>query len=137
MKKIFYLLAFVLLIFSCGTEKGKDIDAHSYPKPKINEEQMISLLIDLHLVDAYLSLNKEEFLETCKEKFKLEKNDAYISLYGSIFEKYKITQKDFYKALQYYSFNQKDLLTIYEKVIYKLNMKKDSVQFKIEMFDEK
>jgi hypothetical protein len=128
MKKILLFAISFAFIISCQTEKEKIHSQEAPPKPKINETQFINLLIDIHTADSYLGNFQTEFSHNCKKNH-LDKVNAFQSLYGSIFKKHGIDQKDFFDALNYYSFHQDELLKIYEQVIDRLNLKKDSIQF--------
>ncbi len=137
MKNIIVIFVlFVVLLVSCKTERDKIHDIQSTSEPEISERQMVDLLIDLHFVDAYLGNFQKDFIEASQTRLHLSKDNALKSLYGSVFKKHGISQREFYQALRYYSFHQEELLSIYEKVIDRLNMKKDSVQLAIKKLKE-
>ncbi len=129
MKKVIVIFVLSIFLVSCKTEREKIHETQSPSKPEISEKQMVELLIDIHIADAYLGNFQKDFTKQCQTKLHISKNDAFKSLYGSLFRKHGVSQKEFYQALRYYSFHQDELISIYERVIDKLNMKKDSAQF--------
>ena len=119
----------ILILISCENTPNSTIEIpKSIQKPVIGKEKLVKLLVDIHLADGYISNNQKDFLEQVKKTGIVKKNEALTNFYASVFKKNKVSNKDFYKTLEYYSFHQKELLEIYEEVLDKLNMKLDSVK---------
>ena len=128
--KSFVLSLIVLFAAGCNNDFESKIDipekVNESPVPK---DKMIDVLVDIHLTDGFLSnVKKKDFDRVIKKRFKVVKTDSiYKSLYGSVFKKNGITQVQFFKALEYYSFHQQEYLNLYDKVIDILNAKRDSM----------
>ena len=102
--RIFCFLTF-FLIASC---KFND-DSNIY----VSKEIMISLLVDIHLLEEKISL-----LEYSNDSSKY----LYNVMEKDLFLKYNITEEDYRKSYSYYFFNPKELDEIYDGVIDSLNL---------------
>ncbi len=118
------LLLFIFLGFSCKEKKG-------FPKPNnlINEKQMVNMLYDIHLGEAYA--NQYRFQD---EMDKIKSKDMYYS----VLDKYEVADSVFSQSIVYYSSMPKIYERIYQQVVDRLNMlqeennQKEEVQIKPE-----
>lgn len=93
------------------------------PKGIIHKNDMISLLTDIHLVDAYTAMLKQD---TVKQ--------TAANLYQSVFNKYRTDSAQFRKSLEYYAKKPEEFHAMYQKVQTNL----DSLQSQeIRRFEEK
>ena len=111
MKKIStYVLLLLLTItsFSCKEKKG-------FPKPEglVGEKQMVNILYDIHLNEAYFDhFRMKNQIKKIKSK----------DLYFSVLSKYGIADSVFSQSVVYYSSMPKIYEKIYQQVIDRLNM---------------
>ena len=118
------LLFFIFFGFSCKEKKG-------FPKPNnlIKEKQMVNMLYDIHLGEAYA--NQYRFQD---EMDKIKSKDMYYS----VLEKYEVADSVFAQSIVYYSSMPKIYERIYQQVVDRLNMlqeennQKEEVQIKPE-----
>ena len=113
----FVLLIFIIpLIVSCNP-KSHGVKAGDLPSDSIiPEKKMVSLLTDVHVLEAGLMIRKNKGQQDRKWA-----DDAYASL----FRRYRITNRQMIRNLEYY---QKDPVTfgrIYDTVIKHLNSLKE------------
>ena len=98
------ILVFLILIFfiACGKRT---------PKQRIIEQdKMVSVLTDIHLVDGYLTSFVQA--DTLKQKAS--------NLYTAVYKHHKIDSLTYKRSLEYYSRDPKVLDTIYDQVGEKL-----------------
>ncbi|WP_026899397.1 DUF4296 domain-containing protein [Daejeonella oryzae] len=110
----FILLFFGLVLLSaCDQQKA--------PKGIMENKKMVTVLTDVHLMDAYISM--------------IPYNDSVLKqqslrYYDAIYKKHKISRRDFDKSLEYYSKQPKVLDSMYSQVITNLNKKeKEQAKF--------
>jgi len=89
---------FFVLIFFTGCIFGT-------PKGIIHKADMISLLTDMHLVDSYTAMLKQDTIK-----------QLTADLYQSVFNKYHTDSVQFRKSLEYYSRNPEEFSLMYQKV---------------------
>ncbi|MGQ7869815.1 DUF4296 domain-containing protein [Sunxiuqinia sp. sy24] len=111
MKKIslyFFLIILTVTSFSCKEKKG-------FPKPSnlIEEIQMVDMLCDIHLHEAYA--NQYRFK---KDTVQLESKDLYLS----VLEKYGVPDSVFAQSVVFYSSRPKLYDRIYQQVVDRLNI---------------
>jgi DNA-directed RNA polymerase subunit H (RpoH/RPB5) len=105
LKKEIWVLFFVLIaILGC---KHEDI-----PKEIISKENMIGLLVDMHITDAYL--NQVSNNDTLQMEAKAR--------YNFIFKQHHTDSVKFSRSLKYYSLRSKDLNDMYKKVMDSLDV---------------
>ena len=117
-----YILMILLggLLFSkCSVPETSSIDAPDslYVLPK---DSFLLLLKDIHLADAYLSTLTVDELK-----------DSIINpenIYGSIFKKYHLTNKQFQETILYYSYHIDQFDSIYADLLKEMNIINDSLQ---------
>lgn len=123
-----FLISFTLLFLtSCNAPTVRIDVPEDMQKPYINEDSLVSLLVDIHLADSYLASNQQEFANNLKKIGITKKEEGLKDFYASVFKKHGVKNPDFYKTLEYYSFHQDELLKIYERVLDSLNMKMDKI----------
>lgn len=99
----FALTAVVLHTSSCRKEE----------KPPISKEELASIMIDVHLAEAYTSLMHKD--STAKGP---EKNlDSLAFYYKDILNKHHLTTQAFDSAFQWYRFHPALLDSVYSKVV--------------------
>ncbi len=104
MKK-FVILIVTISFFSCTNEK-------KIPEYVIPQEDMVDIIVDIHLTDGLLTLNHV--------RRKLAKKDTS-NYYDKIFDQYGYTRADFDTSIYYYSMNIDDYDNIYAEVLNRLN----------------
>ena len=105
LKKEIWVLFFVLsVIIGCKDDE--------IPKGIISKENMIGILVDMHITDAYL--NQVSNNDTLQMEAK--------SRYNYIFKQHQIDSVKFSKSLHYYSLKSKDLNDMYKKVMDSLDV---------------
>ncbi|TDO61978.1 uncharacterized protein DUF4296 [Sunxiuqinia elliptica] len=102
------LLFFIFFGFSCKEKKG-----FSKPNNLIKEKQMVNMLYDIHLGEAYA--NQYRFQD---EMDKIKSKDMYYS----VLEKYEVADSVFAQSIVYYSSMPKIYERIYQQVVDRLNM---------------
>jgi hypothetical protein len=106
-KKILIILVLAISATACSKDKRATI-----PPDVIPPEQMMLVLVDVHLVEASLV------------QAKLANKDIdYLSnyYYWSIMKKHHITYKKLNESIKFYSSNLKELYLIYEDVASELS----------------
>jgi hypothetical protein len=106
MNKIFSLLIAVMAIVAISCSKEKD------SKQKLNEDQFINMLIDIHVADG--SLDR-------KNIYRSGNNYRPSYYYNSIYEKYNITAAEFDSCVYHYTSNPERYTKLYDIVIDSLN----------------
>lgn len=114
MKKILPILLFVLVFVVVACDKP------IIPKPDhlIQKDQMIDMLVDMHLAEA------------THTKFRYDsimKNNTSANFYYSVLNKYEVTDSLFEKSFIYYASNPKDFEKMYRKVVSKLSEKEQEL----------
>lgn len=103
--RILSLLILILSIASC--RKSED---HS--SADLSKEEMIDILVDMHLAQASLDLEKVQgdsmFLGARK-------------YYATIFQLHEVTEEEFYSSFEYYEKHTDEFHEIYEEVVNRLN----------------
>tara|TARA_B100001559_G_C16056211_1_gene419278 strand:+ start:57 stop:404 length:348 start_codon:yes stop_codon:yes gene_type:complete len=99
-----YLLAILIVFFSCNQENNSLNNSAIIPQNKFSE-----IIKELQLAEAKYGINKQTNIEKAKED--LSKS------YNKIYMKYKITETDFTKAINYYLSEPEKLLIIYSQAI--------------------
>jgi hypothetical protein len=117
MRNSIILILLVILIGCRGNDQENKIQP---PNHLIPRDEMISILVDIHLVEASFKTNP------------VRKEDPYTYssvYYESVFKKYSITRKDFEENLKYYQQDIKDFDKMYEEVITRLSkLQSDVIQ---------
>jgi hypothetical protein len=88
MKRLLFF-AFILLLSSCGDKKQQTL-----PSPLLTEQEMISILTDVQIIEADLTHRKtnQQDISGMPQQF-----------YDQLFEHYGITDSIFSENLKYYS----------------------------------
>lgn len=87
------------------------------PKGVLNQDQMVDVMTDLHLVDGYVSTI------IYNDTIKVNKQD----LYKSVYRKHKITDSVYELSLKHYSMDPQLLDTLYVQVEKRLSLKEDKL----------
>lgn len=101
MYRLLFAFIAVLVLAACN----------STPRGVLNEEDMASLLIDIHKGEAYIELNPADFYSDSLKK----------SLKQSIFLKHNVTQAQFDTSLVWYAHNLDKYQEVYTTVIDELS----------------
>lgn len=109
---IFLFLAFSVLL-SCGNKKIKT------PDYVVGQDSLVSLLVDIHLLDAML--NKEK-------KPHAEKYEKALKLYPEVLLKHNIDRAIFDSTIKFYVKYPGQFSKIYDDVIRELSILEGSVQ---------
>ena len=111
MKKSFGYILLIFLIatfFSCKEKKGIPI-----PDDLVSEKQMVDILYDIHLNQAYFNQYQIEK--------KMPKDESNV-LYFSVLKKYNVADSTFAQSVIYYSSLPKIYERIYQQVVDRLKM---------------
>lgn len=111
LNKRIWVLFFVLSV-SIGCKHDE------IPKGIISKENMIVVLVDMHITDAYL--NQVSNNDTLQMEAKAR--------YNYIFKQHQIDSVKFSKSLRYYSLKSKELKEIYQKVMDSLDVIQKELQ---------
>ena len=99
-----HVIALLIILFSCNQEKTSLKNNTIIPQNKLT-----NIIKELQLAEANYEITKKTNIEKAKE-------DLSVS-YNRIYMKYKITETDFAKAINYYLSEPEKLLIIYSKAI--------------------
>lgn len=99
------VILLLIFIFSCNNNSKT-------PEYVISRNDMVNIIIDMHITDGILTLNKVR-----KE---LTKKDS-LNFYDAIFKNYGYTRSDFDTSIYYYSKHISEYDKIYEEVLNKLS----------------
>jgi hypothetical protein len=115
---VFYIPVILLLISACNDEVVKR------PSKLISRDQMISVLVDIHLSDAAFQIRRysSEDLKDISES----------DLYYSVLKKHNMADSVFETSLIYYSGKPKEFEKIYTRVINRLSEMEQEEQKKIQ-----
>ena len=108
-------IAVVLLIFFISCKEDKVIK----PESILSQPAMIELLMDMHIADAHINL-----ATTPQDSARQLLTGAY----QKIFDKHQVTQETFNMSYEWYVTHADELDAIYEKVVIRLQEKKDSLK---------
>ncbi len=97
----------MLLLVSCGGNKSKT----EMPSKLLSEQEMISLLTDLQIIEADLTLRKTNQQDI---------NGLPQQFYDQLFEHYGITDSIFSENLRYYTKRPATLECIMDSVVQRL-----------------
>lgn len=118
-QSILYLLAFILLLIQPACTR-KLVDESVPPNDLIPQEQMVDIILDLHVYDAIMN--------TMKRKPKKAQKEESFYLYNSVIEKHNISREQFRASFKYYQQDMEVMDKIYEEVAKKLNIMKSDVE---------
>lgn len=95
-----FLLALLLpsLMWSCSEKKK--------PAHILEEQKMVNIMIDLHIVDGFMSSLMYNDSTRIKGK----------NYYASVYDRHKVTRAEYEKSLKYYSMDPVLLDSMYSKV---------------------
>ena len=99
-----HVIALLIILFSCNQENTSLKNNTIIPKNKFS-----NIIKELQLAEAKYEITKQNNIEKAK-------NDLSES-YNKIYMKYKITETDFTKAIDYYLSEPEKLLIIYSQAI--------------------
>lgn len=106
------LIFFSVLLFSCEAEKKEAIPT-AVPEHVVPEEIMVDVLVDLHMIEASLSLKMMEDHGVARDT----------SEFYNPYKKHNITRKAFEESFLYYANQPQQLNAMYEEVLNRLNQK--------------
>ncbi len=106
-RKILILL-FLCFIFGCSSND----ENISVPKNLIQPEEMVSILVDFHLIEASIGQAQDRHEDV---------NQATNFRYNSVLKKHKISRIKFDESIAFYTMHMKALHKIYEKVVEELS----------------
>jgi hypothetical protein len=109
MKLVLPLFLFCLLTTSCGNRNKIKI-----PKDVINQDTMVEVLTDIHLVKASQQLGM--VIDTA--------DTAKFTSYNYVWKKHHITEGLYNKSMDFYTHNSSVLDSIYENVLNNLSKQK-------------
>lgn len=114
-----YLLVFILLIIQPACTRKLSEDPIP-PDNLIPQEQMVDIILDLHVYDAIMN--------TMKRKPKKVQKEESFYLYNSVIEKHNISREQFRASFKFYQNDIEVMDKIYEEVAKKLNTMKSEVE---------
>lgn len=101
-------LLIILLLFACAPKKPKP------PADVLNEQQMSTILADMHLADAIIS-TKTGTTDSLRQ--------AGVNFREFIYEKHHTNHKQFTESFDFYKMNPALMDSVYAEVITKLSRK--------------
>jgi len=113
-KLFYYFLIISTLQLSC-TDGQADIRTPE----NFTKEEIVSILADVHIADAYLAKQKR------KDNRFMQRSDQY---YGSLFKKHHIDREKFEAIIRFYADKPKDLEKLYDGVLEQLRAQSDSIK---------
>ena len=108
--RFLYFICFLMLLGSCR----RDDVMSRIPSNVLTRNQMIPLLVDIHLTEATLKLNQANIKPN-------ETKLYYSNIYSPVFKKNKTTPEQFDRSIQWYSKHIDKLDDIYTEVITRLS----------------
>jgi len=99
------IIALILLVFVMASTSCQD-------KEKIPREEMVSILVDIHLLDG--AIQKDRYRQ------ELEIPDT-LNVYGYVFDKHGYSRAQFDSTMNYYSRDPRRFERIYQDVMARLN----------------
>ena len=99
-----HVIALLIILFACNQENTSLKNNTVIPKNKLT-----NIIKELQLAEANYEITKQTNIETAKEELS--------ESYNKIYMKYKITETDFTKAIDYYLSEPEKLLIIYSQAI--------------------
>lgn len=102
---IFSTAVTACFIFSCGTPKDP------VPDNLLSPDSMVSILVDIHLVEAASSVTRLNDVQSFKAQ----------ELYPAIYKSHHIDSAAFRRSFDYYLKHPEKLEAIYEKVLNELS----------------
>lgn len=113
-------LSLLLLLAACN---GENL-LQSRPSDVLISDQMILLLVDIHLADASLKLN-----QTVQEPSQI--NKYYSATYAPVFKKHNTTAAVFTNSINWYGRNIDELEEIYAEVITRLSTLESQIRITV------
>jgi hypothetical protein len=106
------IVIFVVVLFLMGTCQEK-------PSYVLNDKKMVDMLVDIHIADVMYRL------KSLPPRYE----EADTALYTDIFNKYKVSKKQFDTVLNYYiTHNPEKLKIIYDSVINRLSFVEGEIE---------
>ena len=118
--RLLYGLCLLLMLTACNKNKL----LHPKPSGILTSDQLIPLLVDLHLTDASLKLNESS---PQSGEIKL----FYAEAFAPVFKKYETTPAVFENSMKWYSRNIDVLALIYTEVITRLSTLEAETRIKV------
>ena len=103
----------IIILISCGEGKMK------VPENIVQEEELVPLLVDVHLIDAMLNQEKKPHAE---------KYDKAMELYHAVLLKHNIDRAVFDSTIKFYVKYPKEFAKIYDDVIEELSRMEGRLQ---------
>lgn len=105
-------LRYCLVVIGCLLLAACQQKAETKPEYLLDEEQMVGVMVDMHLLETAQNLKVIEPDTSFAE---------YDSLFGSVFVSHGVTKADFDSSLYYYATNTDEMHVIYDKVLERLS----------------
>ncbi len=118
--RLLYGLCLLLMLTACNKNKL----LHPKPSGILTSDQLIPLLVDLHLTDASLKLN-ESSSQTGEIRL------YYSKAFAPVFKKHETTPAVFENSMKWYSRNIDELALIYTEVITRLSTLEAETRIKV------
>lgn len=104
--RLFWIIVLSFLIISCGRNKMR------VPEGIMQPDEMVSMLVDLHLADGYLhNLPITQY----------NKRDSAFNIYPGILKKYNITRPQLDSIFMFYGQYPNEFAKIYDQVLEELS----------------
>jgi hypothetical protein len=107
----FIILTLLVLLISCGRTKTEQITGSLISDSIVPREEMINVLVDVHLIEASLVLQRNR-----GENIPLLSQKSYQWLY----RKYHMSQHRFRDNLNYYKMDPENFSKMYQEVVINL-----------------
>ncbi|MGQ8337326.1 DUF4296 domain-containing protein [Sunxiuqinia sp. A32] len=113
----------ILVIVSIVVLIGYSCNETGYPKPDnlVSEKQMIDMLYDIHMNEAYLGNHRYDI-----DSLRF----TSVDLHYSVLDKYGVADSTFYQSVLYYSSLPKTYDKIYQEVVNRMVMLEQEINKK-------
>lgn len=115
--KFFIFLTSICILSACGDSFIEK------PEGLVPEEQMVDMLVDLHLADALYTQKRNR---TGGSEMRIKTEDFYYS----VLEKYGVADSVFEKSIVYYASFPKDFEEIYAEALDRVNLMREDAAVK-------
>ncbi len=99
----------------------KEAVSSDLPAPTIEREQMINVLVDIHIAEAL-----RQYVRVARDSNFVKQPTTHY--YQDIFALHKISPKDFETTFEYYSTTSEEMSAVYEEVMAKISQLEADVQ---------
>jgi hypothetical protein len=119
--RITFLAGIFLLLLSCSHSGERLLPSGLAQDSIIPRDRMVSLLTDIHLLEAVLQFDRNRKTNTPGQT---------VAAYNKLYSKYGISAKRFRLNLLYYQNDRQEFLKMYNEVLRNIETRQDDVKKK-------